>query len=485
MKLTKSLFLAFAGLGLFACSNEEVAGPEVVGDEGFKSIVLKINGANPVSRADVGGRYDESTEMQKLDIYFTNSNSTVQYAYRLAASAEEGTDKNNWDAITGENGLRFVGLDNVSAVYVVANSAEEILAKGTKLNNTETGFIARLRNQGPKLNQNQIIFAGNDIDITPVKADNDDNVPTYNGAEGEPQDGDQVYTADVTIRPIISRIEWGKVEVQHSGTVLRELNGKYYLVEWSNWNPVLSGIYQSNVYLTDCVFAATGSKTAYLFETPSYTSTSIVNGAWVKPSEFGSIGTDVWGQINSVLAYTGYNAEGPKYDAVLPVDYNSQTQSVPFHFFVPFETTSNDPQLNGNLAENPGWHFQLYYPKDSQTGYTVHVYESDKDGTKGKEATDDDALVVKGDFLFPVREDGLAYANVYTLNGGGESAGFTYRPGKIYQADASIAPFNVTPGFKDVTDYNVIVKVNVVDFEQVAVTPSFDKGEGYNPAPGQ
>lgn len=40
MKLTKSLFLAFAGLGLFACSNEEVVENQY--PEGVGAVSIKI-----------------------------------------------------------------------------------------------------------------------------------------------------------------------------------------------------------------------------------------------------------------------------------------------------------------------------------------------------------------------------------------------------------------------------------------------------------
>lgn len=47
MKLTKSLFLAFAGLGLFACSNEDVADNGIKGDA-----TVGIHIAGVASRAE-------------------------------------------------------------------------------------------------------------------------------------------------------------------------------------------------------------------------------------------------------------------------------------------------------------------------------------------------------------------------------------------------------------------------------------------------
>lgn len=52
MKISKSLFLAFAGLGLFACSNEDVT--ENGGIEGVKNVSVTLNlpkaGTNILSR---------------------------------------------------------------------------------------------------------------------------------------------------------------------------------------------------------------------------------------------------------------------------------------------------------------------------------------------------------------------------------------------------------------------------------------------------
>ena len=216
-----------------------------------------------------------------------------------------------------------------------------------------------------------------------------------------------------------------------------------------------------------------------LFDTPQLTS-AIVDGAWTAPT---GLETN-WTAINATLAYTGYADN--TYSDVLPADYDGEGECVPFHFFVPFETTSSEKEVDGNLGENPGWHFQFYYPEEKQnevgSEYTVTIYAYDEEAEDHKGAvvdvdTDDDALAVMGDFLFPVRADDLAYANVYSLNGGseGSSGVITYKPGKIYNADITIAPYNITAGFRELTDYNVIVKVSVADFEKVAVTPNFDK----------
>ena len=45
--------------------------------------------------------------------------------------------------------------------------------------------------------------------------DVNDDIPTYNNAQWN--EGDQTYNADITIRPLISRIEWGKIETDPDG----------------------------------------------------------------------------------------------------------------------------------------------------------------------------------------------------------------------------------------------------------------------------
>lgn len=51
MKLSEGLFLAFAGLGLFACSNEDVTTDATVDDGKSKTMVISLNGISEGSRA--------------------------------------------------------------------------------------------------------------------------------------------------------------------------------------------------------------------------------------------------------------------------------------------------------------------------------------------------------------------------------------------------------------------------------------------------
>ena len=438
--------------------------------DGSKQVVLKVN--LPATRAvddtwlgDQGK--PKETTISTIDVFFTNANGTVQEHYKLDTV-------NYLDAVQG-NGLRFVGLNNVTAVYIAANVPDESMRNIT----TMADFKVLMNQQAPSMEQNNMIFAGCDMNLI-AGADTDSTIPTYGNTDNQdptvPADGDMVYTADVVIRPIISRIEWGEITVAERGSKdFKQDDGSTYRVEWTGYAPTIVGVYQSNVYLAENIFGT--PQASALFATPANWQ-SIVNGAWVEPTP--SIDGITWSDVNSSLAYSNYQN---KYAALLPDDYDGNTQCVPFHFFVPFDPTSDkaNTTITGDMDDEklPKWHFQLYYPNPNDSGYTITVKkkEDGEGDDQFQEVTDDTALSLMGDFLYPAGSDGIAYANVVNLkikNSDG-SSDLTYRPGMIYTADIEINPYNVSLGFEDKDNYNVIVKVGVADFATQEVTPEFNK----------
>ena len=436
----KLLLMAAACIGMVACSKDDAANQSA---DGSKQIVLKVN--LPTTRAALtpdAPYVEDGTSIKLMNVFFTNANGVVQYRYDL----KDGDLTN----ITGTTGLRFVGLENVTAVYIVANANGITLPeKGDNMNT----FSVTLAQQAPSMDQNQMVFAGCDLDITPLTPDVNDDIPTYNNAQWN--EGDQTYNADITIRPLISRIEWGKIETDPDGEKLVKVGEKYYLVKWSGWKAEVCGIYQSNVYSAESIFAATP-----------------VNA---QPATG-------WDALKPVLTYNGYDNG---YASVLPADYNAKVdqdpgQCVPFHFFVPFDVDGENPAV-GTLdgAKEPHWHFLLHFEDPSAYNSSITVYNSNASGDKIGDPinlnSDDPALSVASQFMFPVTEDNIAYVNVIDLFEGDTTTNISYAPGKIYTTNVLLSPFNVTAGPVVVTDYNVIVKVTVADFATQAVTPEFDK----------
>lgn len=450
--------MAAACIGMVACSKDDAANPSA---DGSKQIVLKVN--LPTTRAALtpDDPYTDKTTIGSMNVFFTNANGVVQYAYPLT------TDNGYLTDITSTNGLRFVGLKDVTAVYIVANAPDGVVMpdEGDNMNT----FSVELAKQAPSMGQNEMVFAGCDLDITPLTPDVNDDIPTYNNAQWN--EGDQTYNANITIRPLISRIEWGKIETDPDGDKLVKVGEKYYLVEWSDWDVEICGIYQSNVYGAESIFAAAPVADNTFFATPTAMN-AIVNGEW-KPA------TTItgWDALKPVLTYNGYDNG---YASVLPSDYNTNNKCVPFHFFVPFDVDGENPAA-GTLdgAKEPHWHFLLHFEDPSAYNSSITVYNSNASGDKIGDPinlnSNDPALSVASQFMFPVTENNIAYVNVIDLFEGDTTTNISYAPGKIYTTNVLLSPFNVTAGPVVVTDYNVIVKVNVADFATQAVTPEFDK----------
>ena len=463
----KLLLMTAACVGMIACSKDGTGDNPYA--DGSKQVVLKVN--LPATRAGVDNSWldngaPQKTTISTIDVFFTNANGTVKRHHTL------NTDNGYLNAVQG-GGLRFVELEkDVTAVYIVANVPKSMIEDIT----TMADFKVLMNQQAPIMAQDEMIFAGCDRDLI-AGADTDNSIPTYDNPDNQdptvPADGDMVYTADVVIRPIISRIEWGNIKVIDKGYKDFEQPDKStYRVEWTGYAPTIVGVYQSNVYLAENIFGA--PQASAWFATPANW-TSIVNGAWVDPNP--SIDGIKWNDVNPSLAYSNYTN---KYAALLPTGYDGNTQCVPFHFFVPFDPTSSDKAnttITGDMDDEklPQWHFQLYYPDDR--GYTITVKK--KNAGEGDDkytvVTDDKALSLKGDFLYPAGSDKIAYANVVNLKNSDGSSNLTYRPGMIYTADIEINPYNVTLGFENKDNYNVIVKVDVADFATQEVKPEFEK----------
>ena len=160
--------MAAACIGMVACSKDDAATPSA---DGSKQIVLKVN--LPTTRAALtpdAPYAANSTNISSMNVFFTNANGIVQYAYKLE---EEDIEKIS-DKVDPSPGLRFVGLKDVTAVYIVANANGITLPE--KGNNMNT-FSVTLAQQAPSMDQDQMVFAGCDLDITPLTPDVNDDIP--------------------------------------------------------------------------------------------------------------------------------------------------------------------------------------------------------------------------------------------------------------------------------------------------------------------
>ncbi|WP_304195521.1 hypothetical protein [Phocaeicola plebeius] len=117
MKLTKSLFLAFAGLGLFACSNEDLN--EGNNLQGNGVVEVKIVSPSDMSRALVNG-----TGGQEGAIVLVKGTITV----KLTAESGDQTATITQDAINGgQHTVKFWDVKKPSKIEAYINGGDQVI----------------------------------------------------------------------------------------------------------------------------------------------------------------------------------------------------------------------------------------------------------------------------------------------------------------------------------------------------------------------
>lgn len=472
--------IAAAGLAFSACNKEEAA-PATTSEAG-KAITISINGAN-LTKATITGENNYSTthNFSAIDLYFADAANQIVQSRRVTSG--NGAE---WTSLTDGTGVRYVGLDNVSKVYVIANPTGATVESGNM-----SSIILDLANYGGSVEEGQIPYIGADESITPLKEEILEGVGATidpeTGDSAEPQDGDMYYTAEVSIRPVVSRLEIGKISVVTTGT--KEITGaeigltnddaaRTFKVEWEGFAPVLGGIYMSNFYAS-WQPAPVRTAVSGLFETPKDLN-SIVAGEW-------SAATGITAAVNKegISWYSNYvTSEYQQLFGAAPTADQSdpsksvyfdgnKTKCVPFNFLVDYDLTQQGGDIDARTSMQPRFHFQFQFDR---TGYSYKAYETTGGGETEITNASDPVLynaLVK-DFVMPVTTGNLYYANVVSFKV--SDAVQTIKPAKIYSMEeVTINPFNLTIGTVDPGSiHNVIVYVTVVDFDKITVTPSFE-----------
>lgn len=179
MKLSKGLFLAFAGLGLFACSNEDVT--ENGGIQGVADVTVKID-------------LPELTGSRAVGAYTSNETVTPDYiSITLAAAQGGGTKSGAYSQIVSGGICTFEGVQDPTSLTV------EINTKTGEGYQTVVPF--------------ETIEDLNKIEVANTRMTGSTN--TFVAA------GDK-YTATVTMNHTMARIEVGGIShAAHSGSQCR------------------------------------------------------------------------------------------------------------------------------------------------------------------------------------------------------------------------------------------------------------------------
>ena len=506
--LKTALALGAAAVLMTSCNKEE--NNDIVADGGKSSIVLKINlgQASTKAMAPDNEWNTEAPVISQLDIYFTDRSGAIKYAYRAkeGASEDAATIWNNY-----QTGVRFIGMENVSQVYVVANGPEIVPSsfdeKGTF---TGTGNVNQLNidiEDYTALNdQNTMPYIGADRTPTTLTTavDNNDNDKVIIDEAGE---GGPYVSYEISIRPAVSRIEITQVSILTEGdlyfkevededgnkTIERcdESDGNVlYKIHYNNFDGTLTGVYMSDFYRDSKLFEnpvnlGENGVNWNLFATPTFNEgvAPIADGDWVSidgaydnASRYSNwtgtgyaslIDFDTYGTDGTLK----YLFDGPNHDNVV----------IPFNILLPYDVTSQNGQDEGAAPQvditTPRLHFQFLPVGTIQTSghqkYNGSNWEPLVAGTDDVEIAMLDGLV---QWPYTIESDGIAYANVKSFsknNAGTEEVEFM--TGKIYKLqNVLITPDVLTTDTKSTTSSNVIVTVKVVNFAKENIYPVFD-----------
>lgn len=193
MKLSKGLFLAFAGLGLFACSNEDVTenGAPIDGDA---MVTVKINlprvleqgrsGDGVLPTGETTATTGETTPLTVNSITVTLHAAAGE---KLVQSYTASGGSNDFTFSNGQTGtIRFTGVRNPQSIEVSVNG-------GTATSLT----LAEINTAGLAAPLHQIVLTS-DTDSS------DGNGFTWNS-------GSKTYTAVVTPEPRYARLEISEI----------------------------------------------------------------------------------------------------------------------------------------------------------------------------------------------------------------------------------------------------------------------------------
>lgn len=431
---------AIAALALAGCNKEQVTAPAANPDEGVKAVTLSIRGLNANTKAPFGQTVDASwvkdSGIDQLDIYFTSAGDQIQYAYRLAASGQYSEAWNAITATTGDNRVRFIGLKEVSRVYVVANYPDELVTSGNM-----TQIVADLADMqgnhaGAFVTKTDVVYMGGDTELTPIGTEPAGNV----GAEvGEGESASMYMTAVVTIRPVISRLEIEKISVVSTGTL--EVNDPdneedVYAVTWEGFEPELVGVYMSNFYETLVPVTPTPRT---LFATPE--GQGIANGAWTGlDANYNKNGLAFYNNYNSTYGALFTDCPGKQEGESNYVYFDGEDAScLPFNFLVPFDVEATDQEVNvEGPFETPKFHFQFLFSQEDLAAYRITKVVNKSTQAEVTEDSDLDLYerLTAGLVFTTVTTDNIYYANVKSFfedNSGTAGAPVTIKPNRHLQ----------------------------------------------------
>lgn len=200
MKTTKSLFLAFASLGLFACSNEDVITEQGADNGQTQSMFVRLEGLSDGSRGIGGsetGQDGKTVGLSNITVLFTDGNKVVQVE-KLSSTDDK------WDELTTTGYIFHRITTKATQVCIVGNAEGKSYAASLKEKETVSNVKNLLSNLSEEQTFTNVTLFGEDTQLAPSDATD--------------PDGNELLEAEVTLNPLVSRIEIGNIGCEDLGS---------------------------------------------------------------------------------------------------------------------------------------------------------------------------------------------------------------------------------------------------------------------------
>lgn len=230
MKISKSLFLAFAGLGLFACSNEEFNENQPL--EGVGAVSIKIE-APTMTRSSLGTSGESVKVVPQADTKVIVKLSASSGAQTIELTPEQwfkGSVVTFWN-VENPTGVTVEMNGGVASYDAVNISTLQTMPAAIPVYGSTTTFTATDRNESPNLK-----------DDHQTGANTGDDTKKY-----------QIFTAEVQLEIPVARLEVSGIKhVEHKGADEKD--------ECMFATLTIDGVYMDNIKPTGA-----GSRTDYQF----------------------------------------------------------------------------------------------------------------------------------------------------------------------------------------------------------------------------
>lgn len=397
MKIKQLLLAGVVSIALFSCSDKDDVS---VSQDEIKSISVSLGGIKTRASSPTDIITSDIKNVNSVLINLTDVNGKI---ITSKAVTKDEVLNSDWNKLTDPaKGLKFINIpESVSKVYIYGNPGNAV---------TNNVVNTKLANQ----QGSEVLYYGMDDDLKPIVNEPIDPTPTAG----------KTYTAQVTIAPIVARLQITKISFKNSGNFdfTRTIDGtnKKATVSWTGFSGNVKGFYMNNFYNT--------------YKNPGTMDNLLLNSTFEGHIHDGMWTFDTTPIIDAApfASYIIYNEDGTYGN--LPLDLAGKCYA--FNFF----PGTAIPQLHLDLSD-----LNITGLKSSDT-----------------------------EVFNPDLANGARFANLvkYYKEVNTELTAADFKPGTLYNMEIELVP--MLDNDLGNVQYNVLVHVTVAPWNEETITPGFD-----------